>query len=820
MKLMSSLRRPLCFLVLVYILFLSLFHLLPEEGGPDLSSADRRRLLVSGRVISKETTASGYRLLIGKVHFPERKDDGKSLTVYERYRRQLSAAWPASGRISVFLNAPSLGSSSVSVYGEGNRQNLWVSTSKLVDQSDIYRKARIGLRVTLYGQCSLPEPATNPGQFDAQRYNRSRNIYLKMSDVTLKKTGSGRGSLYLNFLADLRFRLKSAALDVFGEKNCALIDAIVLGDRSGLDARTRDLFQDGGILHILAVSSLHVTLLGMSLYRLLRKLRKSFLISSFWSGSLVISFCLMTGNSYSAVRAAVTFLFWLGAQVLGRTCDRLTALAAAALVILVRQPFALTDTGFILSFSCILSIELLGPVFTRIFAPKQSLMISLTGSAALNAGILPLNLWFFYQTAPYGILLNLIVLPSMSLFMVFGFLGCMAGLLIPLGKFFLLPARMISGPCGYLLSLFRTLCTLAEELPGCILITGRPPVMKMFLYYLLLTLFCVHIVRMDRKELLKKKRRLRNLTSVFLFSLALLMLLHRSPAFQASFLDIGQGSCALVQKDGFVMLFDAGSSSVSEVSRYRIGPALKYRGISKIDLVFLSHGDTDHICGISEMLDGYHSSLTGGSWGGISISRILVPDLQDNPAEYSGLSEVMEKAEKNGIPVSAVSEGTTFRVSQGSMTLQVLSPSPDRMSGETNQDCIVMLLSFGKLRILFTGDLEKEGEEKFTESYTGSPLFSPPEGTEFILVAGHHGSKNASSDDFLDLVKPGLVVISCGKNNRYGHPAPQMLSRLREKHIPYVRTDKTGAFILQAHSRAIQSPLTPSARSRQGPGLE
>lgn len=822
---LTHIRRPLCFLVLIYLLILILFQLIPQAQGPDLSAAEDRRLLISGRVISKETSASGCSLLLGDIRFPPKEEpDGEKLrrssestsgadesqknatgpaaSVYESFRRKLSAVWPSRGRISVFLNVPSEGSVSATVYGDRERQSLWVNASKLIDQSGIYRQARIGTTITLYGKCSLPDPATNPGQFDARNYSRARNIFLKMSQVTLKKAGHGRGSLYLNFLADLRFRLKQAALAVFGEKNCVLIDAIVLGDRSGLDARTRTLFQDGGILHILAVSSLHVTLLGLSLYKLLRKMRKGFLFSSFWAAGLVISFCLMTGNSYSAVRATVTFLFWLGAQIFGRTCDRLTALSAAALVILVRQPFALTDTGFILSFSCILSIELIGPVFTKIWSPKKEVLVSLTGSAALEAGILPLSLWFFYQTAPYGILLNLIVLPSMSLFMVFGFLGCLAGLLVPLGSFFLIPAKAVAGPCAYLLQLFRLLCSLTEKLSGGLLITGKPPLYKMILYYSLLVFFCLFISHMSQGQLLKKRRKVRLLSSLFLVSLTLLMILHGKPSFSYTCLDVGQGSCNLVQKDGFVMLFDAGSSSVSDIYRYRIESTLKYFGISKIDLVFLSHGDSDHICAIPDMLDGYHPSLTGGNAGGISISRILVPDLNGNEEEYSGLEEVIEKAQASGIPVSAVSEGDIWKIGRNSdheeeiMTLRVLSPSPDRMTGETNQDCIVLLLRIGKVQILFTGDLEKEGEEMFTEAYTGSPLFSSPEDTENILVVGHHGSRNASSDAFLSLTRPDLAVISCGKNNRYGHPSRQVLGRLRKRHIPYIRTDRTGAFTM------------------------
>ena len=891
--------RPICAAALLY---LSVLVPLVSAGpllGPELDEADGHFLLLSGNVLSKDTTASGYRLLLDRVAFPEKEGQGSS--AYNKLARSIRSVWPTRGRVQVLLNSPSEGSSPVTLYGDGSRQQVWVSKNKLVDQSDIYERVRIGQTVLLYGKVSIPQKATCPGQFDADLYNRARDIFMQLTEVRLRGVGNGpigsghlvnsnqsqsaassdatsagdvsigpdssangnrfqsnatsapAASAYLNFLADLRYRLKQSALLTFGEKDCALIDAIVLGDRSGLDPETKSLFEDGGILHILAVSSLHVTLLGMTLYKVLRKLRRSFAVSALFSGLLVVSYCLMTGNSFSAIRAAIMFLFWLGSQVAGRTDDRLTALSAAALFILVRQPRAIADTGFLLSFSCILSIELLSPVFTKIFRPKEGILTSLVGSLSLHAGILPLSLWFFYQTTPWAILLNLIVIPSMSLFMAFGVLGCLAGLLpvltgaaagtaagaaasthaaasstssalassasglpVPAAILSVIEkgtARAISGPCGILLDLFRLLCKAARLLPGDILITGRPPVWKMVLYYLILSAFCIYVSRLGKKQLLTLKKQLPLIGSALLMGLFLMLCIHRPPAFRYTCLDIGQGSCNLVEQGGTTLLFDAGSSSVNDVYQYRIESTLKYYGISHLDLVFLSHGDIDHISGISQMLKSYHPSLTGGCCGGISIGRILVPDLLEDPEEYSGLSEILSIAKGAGIPLSAVSAGASIspgsgghsnhvpsfsdRAAGSGMVLRVLSPSPGRLTGETNQDCIVLLLRWQNLRILFTGDLEKEGEENFVKTYQRSSLFSSPEKTKDILIAGHHGSRYATSDQFLLLTKPDLCLISCGKNNRYGHPAPSMLKRLARRRIPYHRTDLSGSYTLK-----------------------
>ena len=803
--------RPVCLLAALVILFSILHGLLAPPGSIDLSCAEDRYLLLSGKVLSKETTADGYRLQLGNITFLE-KDVGNS-SPYKALLEKLRKRWPRKGRISVFLNGP---------------PDETLPYSQKPDQADIYRACRIGSRVTLSGKASLPEPATNPGQYDAQKASCARHICLKLSDVTLKGTDQRRGSLFLNALASLRMSLRKGAEQIFGPRNSALMSAIVLGDRSGLDAETQQLFQDGGILHVLAVSSLHVTLLGLTLYQILRRLRQSFLVSALASGFLVVSYCLMTGSSYSAIRAGVMFLLWLGAQVTGRTFDRLTALGAAAILILIRQPLALTDAGFLLSFGCILSLALLEPVFSDIWNPRHALSRRLSGALALQAGVLPCVLWFYCQTTPYGILVGLIVLPSMSLVMFFGTIGILAGLLIPLGSFFLTSARLAGGPCGYLLDLFRLLCRLAQRLPGDVVITGRPPVWKMVLYYVCLLSFCLIIRLPDRKTFLKNRKKIRVLHAGLLLSLFLLMLIQRKPAFRFTCLDVGQGSCALVEQDGLTMLFDCGSSSVKDVWRRRVEPALKFYGISHIDLLFLSHADGDHISGAQELLSGMHGMLPGAACfrrmppegissaqtgdltlvqrfsaaqaGGIRIGRILLPQT-DVTSDGPGMAEVIAAARRFNIPISTVSEGAEFQ--HGQLHLRVLSPSPGRMTGSDNEDCIVLSLSWKNIRILFTGDLEKEGEEKFTRAYQDAALFSPPRGhsetnSRTILLAGHHGSRNATSEGFLSLVRPDLVLISCGRNNRYGHPAAAMLKRLEDRGLPCFRTDQSGAFCLTA----------------------
>lgn len=780
-----SLRRPLCISCLALVLILSLSRL--DTSRDDallkvLQKADSHYMTIRGLVAGREVTSSGYRLQIRNVSFPDGKND-----FYSALTRRMAASFPEDGRILVYT-----------------------------DQPDIFRQAKIGCRLSLYGKMSVPARAANPGQFDSYEYYRVRKIHLTMKDIRLEGCSPPEAEIapaavlrmLLNFLTSLRAALRSSSEVVFGQPYCSLIDAMVLGDRSGLSMDTKRLFEEGGIMHILAVSSLHVTLFGMAVYRALRKLRRSFILSSALSAFVVLSYVLMSGCSISAQRALIMFLFWLGAEVSGQKLDRLTSLCVSAALILVRQPYALTDSGFLLSFGCILSLELLPRRIQKILPVRTGIGKSLISSLSLQLGILPLQLWFFYQLTPLGILLNLIVLPSMSLFMIFGVLGAFLGLLASPFPGFLAFCRMAGGPCRILIDLYLALCRLSRYLPGSVLVTGRPSPVQVILYFALLALLMACAGHFSPASSPPGRKQ----SAAFCagaFLLILILCVRPAPHFRFTCLDIGQGSCNLIEYRGLTVLFDAGSSSVEDVYRYRIEPTLKYYGIRRIDLCFLSHGDLDHVNGIEQMMEAFRPSLVGGDCSGIRIGEFLLPDLPEETGQQgdsaaraqnagSGsdrLLSIRKYAEAWQIPAYSVGEGSCFQYKD--LDLQVLSPSPDRLQGSANEDCIVLLMTCGKLRVLFTGDLEKEGEALFVQRYRGDSRFTE-DGSPTILIAGHHGSKNATSADLLQLVRPDAAFISCGKNNRYNHPAPAMLSRLQAAGVPWHRTDLEGAIVLTA----------------------
>ena len=221
---------------------------------------------------------------------------------------------------------------------------------------------------------------------------------------------------------------------------------------------------------------------------------------------------------------------------------------------------------------------------------------------------------------------------------------------------------------------------------------------------------------------------------------------------------------------------------------------LKSLGVRRLDYVFATHGDADHTNGISELLEESKMTLTGPDSGGISIGCLAVTAAFESSGQAAAvdetLAELMEKAQNAGILVGRIRAGERILYGSGDLRLTCLYPEKQDVTEELNQNSLVFMLNYKGFRVLLTGDNEKDGEKTLTERY-GSNLKAD------VLQTGHHGSKNATSEEFLDAVEPDIALISCGRNNRYGHPAGETLERLDKAGVDVFRTDRDGAILLE-----------------------
>ena len=690
-----------------------------------------------------------------------------------------------------------------------------------------------GDMLQLKGIPVLYEEASNPGEFSYREYYASKGICFHLKDVTILSCRQHRDFATALYLA--RCRMREAVRRVFTPADAGVLQAMLLGETRQIDSEIRSLYQEGGIAHILAISGLHMSLVGLSLFHFMRKRKVPYAAAAVFSSAVLALYTILTGMRVSSVRAMIMLMIWLLAQSLGRKADLLTSAAIAAAILNGIRPQVLYTSSFYLSFGCVISLHVLSPFFEEFLPLPGRMKQLLSPQAAVMAGTMPVNCYFFYQITPYCILVNLIVIPCTGALFLFAVLASAAGCIHPSMGF------VLSIPARFLLRLFLSLCQAERILPSGVLITGQPCLWQIAAYYLLLGAAMKIRVKSRgdekpvedklKKEIRKKKKdssdageRMQQMpgkkvsktwclrAGTLLLMLCILLFPVR-PGIRVVFLDVGQGDCILIQSARHTVLVDGGSSSVSDVWTRRISPCLKAFGIRTLDAVFLTHADADHINGIEELLSEYHRNLAGRNAADISVRTLVVSGASLEKDEV--LKKIIMQAEEKGIRITGIYPGDRITLERD-VTLTCLYPDEEdalETGYDANQTSLVLWMSAPGLRVLLTGDLEKEGEMRLAEKLD-TLIFAleetgpdPPEkassaaedktlSEKVVLKAGHHGAAAASGALLLDTLRPDLAVISCGLHNRYGHPAQVMLDRLCDRGIAVLRTDEGGAVML------------------------
>lgn len=522
----------------------------------------------------------------------------------------------------------------------------------------------------------IPAAAANPGQFDLRQYYKSLGYLYYIEDPEVISVAGGKNRIVYR-LDSLKTSLKAVYRKCCTATDAGVYAAMVTGDRSDMDSTISELFSAAGIGHILAISGLHISLIGMGLYRLLRRIGFLCPMSAIISGIFVVLFGVMTGNSVSATRAIVMFVCAVNAQVLGRRYDILSAVSLSAIILILKNPYVIANSGFLLSFMAIAGVA----VVTDGFSVKW--LRWLTGPAAIQLATLPIILWFYYEVPVYSVFLNLIVVPLMSLIMISA-LGCgLLGLIsIPAGCFF-------AGAGHYILILFQYGSELMLSLPGSVFVAGRPELWQVMVYYILLFLFSQRkrvVVWIEKRAVrrcgeaeceVKKHREVGREAvkggarkgeagkcearkcearkgeaekpeagkcvmgaNIFLRSLlviAVIILLTRGRSgLEVTFLDVGQGDAIFISlPNGGNVFIDGGSTSSKNIYEKVIEPFLKYKGVRRLDFLFLTHSDADHE-------NGWAQALSGNAY---------IPDIYNlvlNGSDYSKYLELRERALKYG----------------------------------------------------------------------------------------------------------------------------------------------------------------------------
>lgn len=672
----------------------------------------------------------------------------------------------------------------------------------------------IGSRVRISGSFSLYTEATNIGQFDARNYYAARKIYGQVKKAAIVYTEPpniiGRGK---ECLWQLRRHLAETFLEVYGEENGALLAAMLLGERTFLSEETQSLYKAAGALHVIAVSGLHISLLGLGLYRLLRRIFDAQAPAAVISVLCMAAYVFLVGNPPSAVRAFIMFAMGLLAGYWKRTLDTPTALSLSAAIILMGNPFYIGQSSFLLSFLAILAIAVFQPALKECLAlinpyhfPLSRLLDSrrawrlrhldlqkvtggchellkkagngLQSSFSVWIVTLPVQLFFFSEVSLFGIFFNLLIIPLMGVILLLGIAGLFLKEIFHLFAFLtgsvLTDLEItVTSICRYAEGIFFAIIkaggSLADRLSLAMWMPGKPAYGKMLLAFGLLLLFCLLGNLSENGRTFPEKFWKYRLGIL----LGIILLLAGYPAhnLQITFLDVGQGDGICMElPDGRVYLMDGGSSDVSKVGNYRLVPFLKAKGIRKIDAVFLSHGDADHINGIAELLEEKQ----------MSIDCICLPA----GAEQEEFVEIRDLARARNISVRTIQAGDFWE--NNGAKFWCLNPADVTASG--NAASMVLYMEYQDFSMLLTGDLEGGGEKSVAALLRSNAITGIS-----VLKVAHHGSKNSTKEEFLRQCSPAVAVISCGEHNTYGHPHKETLERLNDMGTAIYRTDCSGA---------------------------
>lgn len=348
----------------------------------------------------------------------------------------------------------------------------------------------IGNEICVKGKLSFWDTATNSGNFDQKFYYQKQGIHASVfaEEVQIMDSGS---KIVKEKLFRLRKKWKALLIEHMGEIYGGSMSAILLGDKAELDVETKELYQKSGIGHILAISGLHMSFIGVGFYKLLRKTGAGFLSSGLVGMLFLALYTMMIGGGVSSIRALIMFCIRIGADISGRVYDLPTSLSVAAAGIVIGQPLYLYDAGFLLSFGAILGIAAVEPIF-RFYHIVPKL---LSGGIAIQVVTFPMILYFYFEIPLYSQLLNIVIIPLMSILLGVGIAGSLLCIVWPVA------GGLILKSCTCILWLYDKLCEISMILPAARIITGQPAIWQIIGYYgILLVVVWVLWRQKERKE--------------------------------------------------------------------------------------------------------------------------------------------------------------------------------------------------------------------------------------------------------------------------------------------------------------------------------
>jgi competence protein ComEC len=641
---------------------------------------------------------------------------------------------------------------------------------------------------TLDLSATLRRPAhyLNPGVPDDRLSLARRGLVVvgTVKSAALVQVVS-HGSWRQEWAAAVRARVRAAmaAHVAPGDPTAAAIaTAILIGDRAGLDPALESRLQAAGTYHVIAISGGNIAVLAVVLLGLVRLTGMDWRLGNIVVALLLVAHADLVGGGPSVLRATTMAVVYLGLRCLDQSAWSVNALAATVGVLLLVRPLAVVEAGFILSVGATAAIVLLAgrlASFGELSGIGRAAVGVVGASMATEIVLLPISATLFNRVTIAGLFLNLGAVPLMAVVQIAASITTLAHGVAPwlagaAGSVACLAAQGLVGSAR-----------LVEWWPWLALRTPAP-------HAAVTVIYLSALVVVVAAPTLAGRRRVFVGAAVVAVSAACWILTaphtwrwpwRADGHLRVVSLDVGQGDATLLEfPDGTRWLVDAGGlagSTSFDIGARVIAPALWTRGTGRLDHLVLTHGDPDHAGGARAVIDDFGPNVSEG---------VVVP-------ANAAMSALRAHALSRGRLWSSVAAGATWTV--GGVVVKVWHPAPPDWERPRvrNDDSVVLELRYGDVSIVLPGDISAEVEHELAAQLPPARLR--------VLKLAHHGSATSTSAEWLDALKPRIAIVSCGRDNRYGHPAPTVLARLAERGIEVRRTDREGMVVVETDGRAL-----------------
>lgn len=713
-----------------------------------------------------------------------------------------------------------------------------------------------GDRVLFRGKFMELSPAMNEGEFSFLQHLKAEGIeaFFLANRGEIQEKDSAP---FLKLLYKIRKEASRNLEILYPKTQSDFLKSLFLGEKTALSREERNLYQEAGIAHILAVSGLHLSLVGGACFILLRIVNMEISLASLISSFFVFSFALFTGASGSTLRAMIMFFITFLGKNLGRGQDRISSLSLALVLLLFWQPLFLYSVGFQCSFYSLFLLLLLslrdGKEARKAFRKKWEKakkkkkykeIVKLLPKRLKEGGeelilfylgLFPLFSFLQYSLPLYAPVLNLLLLPLLPFIFLLGVLSLIF-LHFPALLFL---AKCLSRTLSILLQLFHNLIQLSLHLPYSSILLGKISLSSLFLFLLLFYLFFLFPLNsiLKRKYKIERERKetemhrilsfpyakfyvlkanlfiVKNIFS-FLFLGSIPLFLPSPPKnLEITAIYVGQGDGFLVRKGNFVLTIDNGSSSNKNFPENTLLPYCKAKRIKKIQYALITHSDVDHTSGIQAILEEKEQTNNYK----VQIENLILPVQAEEDHRYDLLKRlaVNHGAKllywKNGNSIEYGNKIPLYsdklnKKEPPRLSFHCYYPITNSPMEEANAHSLGCLLHYGKFSMIFTGDMPDVAEKEMLSAIKKEGQ-SP---SVDIVKLAHHGSKTSSSPIFLSETKGKFALFSYGKNNRYGHPHKITLEKCSSFKLIPLETAKLGEILIRTDGEEYQI-ITPCA---------